>query len=111
MFAFNKKHRLICKPDYDNVFKCAKKITNTEFIVLYKENNKGFARLGLALSKKNISLAYQRNRVKRLLRENFRKQLLPAVDIIFLAKHGVSNCNNKLLVTNLHLIWNKLHQS
>ena len=37
-----------------------------------KANNLEFARLGLTVSKRNVRLAVDRNRVKRLLREWFR---------------------------------------
>ncbi len=90
MFVFKKTQRLLKKNEYDHVFEQAKKIVTTEFIILYRENNLGYARLGLALSKKMIAKAHDRNRIKRLIREGFRKARLPAVDMIFLARHGVS---------------------
>lgn len=108
MFAFKKTQRLLKKTDYDHVFDQAKKIVTTEFIVLYRDNNLGYARLGLALSKKMIAKAHDRNRIKRVLREGFRQTILPAVDMIFLARQGVakqttSGINNKLSKT-----WEKI---
>ncbi len=108
MFCFTKIRRLLCKKDYDYVFKKSTKAVTVGFIVLYRPNDLGVARLGLALSKKHIAKACQRNRIKRLLRESFRQQSLPAMDIIFLARSGVAKIDNKSLVINICSIWDVL---
>lgn len=108
MNCFDKKRRLLKKSDYDFVFAQAKKMVTPEFIILHRENIMGHARLGLALSKKSIPKAHDRNRIKRLLRETFRTTRLPAIDLIFLARQGVANVENKILIARLGMIWNKL---
>lgn len=108
MFAFKKTQRLLKKIDYDQVFEQAKKIVTTEFILLYRENNLGYARLGLALSKKMIAKAHDRNRIKRLLREGFRQSCLPAVDMVFLARQGIAKQTNSGLNIKLSKTWEKL---
>lgn len=108
MNCFDKTRRLLKKNDFQAVFNQANKTVTSEFIVLYKANSLGYARLGLALSKKMIPQASQRNRVKRLLRESFRIRELPAIDIIFLARHGIAGVENKLITARLGLLWNKL---
>ncbi|KTD62422.1 ribonuclease P protein component [Legionella shakespearei] len=108
MFAFKKTQRLLTKIEYDLVFQQAKKIVTTEFILLFRENNLGHARLGLALSKKMIAKAHDRNRIKRLMREGFRQAQLPAVDMIFLARQGIAKQTNSGLTTQLSKTWEKL---
>jgi ribonuclease P protein component len=108
VFSFNKAQRLLKKSDYDHVFVQAKKIVTTDFVLLCRENNIGYARLGLALSKKMIAKAHDRNRIKRLLRECFRQTQLPAVDIIFLARSGVAQQTNLGINTRLSKTWEKL---
>lgn len=108
MFSFKKTQRLLDKKQYDQVFSQAVKINTTEFIVLFKKNTLGYARLGLAISKKMIAKAHNRNRIKRLLRESFRQSQLPAVDIIFLAKKGVAERSNLGISTSLNKTWDKL---
>lgn len=108
MFAFKKTQRLLTKIDYNHVFAQAKKIVTPEFIILYRENNRGYARLGLALSKKMIAKAHDRNRIKRLLRESFRKEELPAVDMVFLARQGVAKQTNADIYARLGKTWKKL---
>lgn len=111
MYKFKKTQRLLNKSDYDQVFKVAKKLASPEFIVLFRKNEFGYARLGLALSKKMIAKAHDRNRVKRLIREGFRQMPLPAVDVIFLARQGVAKQPNVIINTQLGKTWEKLRQN
>lgn len=108
MYGFDKKRRLLKKIDYDNVFSQALKIVTSEFIVLYRKNLVGHARIGLALSKKTIAKSHDRNRVKRLLRETFRIRRLPAVDIVVLSRRGVAKVDNSTINIKLGNIWDKL---
>lgn len=108
MFAFKKTQRLLTKNDYNHVFEQAKKIVTSEFIVLFRENNLGYARLGLALSKKVIAKAHDRNRIKRLLRESFRQNELPAVDVVFLARQGVAKQTNANINARMGKTWKKI---
>lgn len=108
MFVFKKTQRLLTKADYNHVFEQAKKIVSSEFIVLFRENNLGYARLGLAISKKMIAKAHERNRIKRLLREDFRQKDLPAVDVIFLARQGLAKQTNAKINAGLGRTWKKL---
>ena len=108
MFAFKKTQRLLKKIDYDHVFEQAKKIVTSEFILLYRENNLGYPRLGLAISKKSIAKAHDRNRIKRLLRESFRQTQLPALDMIFLAKQGAGKQSNSGINFKLSKTWEQL---
>ena len=108
VYGFDKARRLLKKIDYDHVFSQATKVVTPEFIVLYRKNSVGNARLGLALSKKTIAKAHDRNRIKRLLRETFRIRQLPAVDIIILTRRGVANVDNPMINIKLGSIWDKL---
>ncbi|PJE07477.1 MULTISPECIES: ribonuclease P protein component [Legionella] len=108
MDCFDKTRRLLQKSDYDHVFAQAKKLVTPEFIVLCRINALGNARLGLAISKRMIPKAHDRNRMKRLIRETFRTTRLPAMDVIFLARHGLAEKENKTIIAGLGKIWDKL---
>lgn len=109
MYCFKKAHRLLKKLDYDHVFEQAKKLGTSDFTFLCRDNQMGHARLGLAISKKIIAKAHDRNRIKRALRETFRlNKHLPAVDIIILARPGVVRVNHSDLVAKLVNTWSKL---
>lgn len=108
MNKFPRSRRLLSKEEYDKVFSKPQKIITPEFIILYCANTLGFSRLGLAISKKSIAKAHDRNRIKRLLRETFRVALLPAIDIVILAKKSVVEMQNATVILNLNKAWNKL---
>lgn len=108
MYCFDKTRRLLKKSEFDHVFQQAEKVVTSDFIVLYRTNTIGHARLGLALSKKIIPKAHDRNRVKRMLRETFRTQRLPAIDIIVLGRHGVAKVQNSIVNARLGKAWDKL---
>lgn len=99
---------MLKKNDYDRVFKNSKKIATNGYVILYKENDLSYPRLGLALSKKMISKAHDRNRVKRIVRESFRLAKLPPVDLVVLAKPGLSMQRNHDINIKLNSTWEKI---
>lgn len=70
-YSFPKCERLLSRVDFVNLNRLGKKIHTKHFLVIIKENDTGFLRLGITVTKK-IGNAVKRNRVKRLLREYFR---------------------------------------
>lgn len=63
------------------------KFATRGILVVWQENNLAYARLGVTVSKK-VGCAVTRNRVKRFVRETFRKNrlLIPAVDLNVIAR-------------------------
>ncbi|QBS12321.1 ribonuclease P protein component [Legionella geestiana] len=109
MSTFGKSRRLLIKRDFDTVFADAKKLVNSEFVVLYRENMLGRARLGMAISKKMLARAHERNRIKRLVREAFREASLPPIDLIFLARSGLGVVENRAISAGLGKLWKTLN--
>lgn len=71
--GFSKKERLKKDKDFQVVFKEGQKLwINSALLIIYKPNNLNYRRLGIVVSKK-IKKATQRNKVKRWIRELFRK--------------------------------------
>jgi ribonuclease P protein component len=109
VYKFNKTKRLLAKKDYDVVFKGPRKIVTEHFIILYRENSISQARLGIALAKKIVKKACNRNRIRRVLREAFRtKTNFKPVDIVFLGKVGLADLDNSTLRKNLEIALGKL---
>ena len=65
--------------------------------------------MGLVVGKKNVPTAVGRNRVKRVVRETFRKTSLPvALDIVFLARKDADKLSTDEMTTLLLQTWAKL---
>ena len=80
--------------------------------VLAAPNTLGFARLGLALSRKAMPLAVNRNRVKRLVRESFRSQQahLGGIDLVVVGRRGLDQLENRDIRESLTKHWTRLSQ-
>ena len=78
--------------------------------LLAKSNGTQTARLGLVVGKKQIKLAVNRGRVKRLVRESFRhhKKLLTGLDIVVIVKHMAMRENNQEIFRRLQRHWQNL---
>lgn len=70
---FPKEHRLLSSPDFNYLKKGAQSIRMPYLRAFYKPTMKDAAhsRVGLAISKK-VGKAHRRNRLKRILREEYR---------------------------------------
>ncbi len=79
-------------------------------LVLYRSNDLGFARLGLIVSKKCEKRAVGRNRLKRLIRESFRKnqEFIVSLDIIVIARKGLAKEDNNKIFIDLEKHWQRL---
>jgi ribonuclease P protein component len=66
-------------------------------------------RLGLAISRRQLPRAVDRNRIKRLARESFRqREGLPGVDVVLMAARPARGRNNAQLRAALDMLWNQL---
>ena len=81
--------RLRSKADFTRVFKQGTRVDGAWFVLLGLPNQLGFSRVGLAVGRR-VGRAVQRNRIKRLLREAFRRNKSGrAVDVVLVAKPGL----------------------
>lgn len=99
--AFGKSLRLLCSSDFQAVFDDAPiRASHQFFLILARPNGLDHPRLGLVVAKKHLSLAVQRNRIKRLVRETFRQQQnqLIGLDMIVLSRKGLADMDNREFV-------------
>jgi len=101
---------LLSAADFAGVFKKPVKSTDKCFLVLGRANQQDEPRLGLAIAKKHVKLAVDRNRVKRVIRDSFRhhRKLLKGLDLVVLAKAGTADLSNKQLFSSLEIHWKRL---
>ena len=101
---------MLTQQTFQHVFdKASYRVSHRHFLILARSNDSKQARLGLVMGKKNIRLAVDRNRVKRIARESFRRHHanLPALDIIVIARRGLGDLD-KNIATMLSDAWLKL---
>lgn len=86
-FQFGKQRKLLKRAEFNHVFQNGKRFSTPGFVLIYIKNTFGFARLGFVISKKNIPKAHDRNRIRRVVKESFRKNPnIAGYDVVFLAK-------------------------
>ena len=108
---FGRKSRLLTAADYKAVFgKAEIKVSCPQLLILATKSGYETPRLGLVIAKKHVRQAVQRNRLKRLIRESFRKhqQLLIEVDIVILARPGADTLENNVFTTLIEKLWQDL---
>ncbi len=87
---FPKTARLRRRSEFLKLSRVGKKLHASHFVVLSKTNDKGENRLGVTVSAR-VGNAVVRNRIKRRLREFFRRhscKLSSAQDIVIIARKG-----------------------
>lgn len=97
--SFSKDKRLLKGQEFQCVFnETTFKIHQSHLLFFVKLQPQTFScRLGLAITKKKIKRANERNRVKRLIRENFRlnQQIFTKnIDIVVIVKQNTSMLSN-----------------
>ncbi len=107
---FGRSLRLLKPAEFKQVFSRARKSTDENFTVLFIDNCLAHPRLGLAIAKKQVKSAVVRNRIKRIVRENFRRYqaVLPALDIVVLARRDIAENGKRKLHRSLQMHWSRL---
>ena len=107
---FTRKDRLLSSSDFQQVFKNnSLRVSNRDVLVLAMLNGNQNSRLGLVIGKKNVPSAVGRNRVKRAVRETFRKNTFKIpLDIVVLARQGVGILSSEQLNLLLNRSWCRL---
>jgi ribonuclease P protein component len=96
--------------EFDNVFKQGQRSADRYFTILFQPNTLNHPRLGFAISKQKVRLAVGRNRLRRLVRESFRKRVtgLPPVDVVVLAREATGSAPNGDIVSSLERHWARI---
>lgn len=102
-FGFSRDKRLLTSKDYKQVFDQAKRIGNPHWTVYGWRHQQPKAQMGLAIAKKTLRRAHERNRLKRLARETFRHMHinLSGVSLIVMAGKAAETADNATLVAQL----------
>ena len=109
-FDFPSRVRLKKPIQFKYVFDLPIRSTDRYFTVLARTNKLNFSRLGLAIAKKNVKKSTDRNKIKRMIRENFRREqhFLGAIDFVVLTRYQTSKATMKQLEVSLEKHWQNL---
>ncbi|HCF6256340.1 TPA: ribonuclease P protein component [Pseudomonas aeruginosa] len=108
---FDRDKRLLTARQFSAVFDSPTgKVPGKHVLLLARENGLDHPRLGLVIGKKNVKLAVQRNRLKRLIRESFRhnQETLAGWDIVVIARKGLGELENSELHQQFGKLWKRL---
>ena len=107
---FPRRARLLKPAQFKAVFARGLRVHERGLTAIAAANDVGQPRLGLAISKKAVALAVERNRIKRQIRESFRlnQQRLPSADLVVLVKPGARTPPSAQLGQNLERLWTRI---
>lgn len=97
--AFTRRVRLTTPADFQRTLKHGRRIHVELLMAVVHHSTAAMPRLGLAIVKRHVRRAHERNRIKRLAREVFRHEQisLPSVDCVLMVKAGVEQLTNSEL--------------
>lgn len=98
------------KAGFDLVMKKGVKVVTPFFVFLYHRNTEGPNQLGLIIAKKNIPLAVQRNRYRRISKESFRlnQHTFVHTKIVVIVRRVANPPSNAELHACLAKFWSQL---
>ncbi len=101
---------MLTPAQFKSVFTNPIKASSAEITLLAIPNEENHPRIGLTVAKRFVKRANQRNRIKRVIRDNFRlhQHDLPPVDIVVLVRNGVLEMENEQLHKLIEKLWRKL---
>jgi ribonuclease P protein component len=111
--GFTRQQRLLKASEFEAVYARRRRVSDVCFAVNFMPNQLGHARLGLSIGAKAVGNAVARNRVKRAVRESFRKAAgdLGGVDLVVGARNGARTAHNARLRESLDGLWKQVQQS
>ncbi|MCP3687846.1 MAG: ribonuclease P protein component [Gammaproteobacteria bacterium] len=108
--AFPRRSRLTRAVDFRQVFRKNYRLGDDGITILLGKLPGSTARIGFAIARKQIPKAVQRNRLKRIFRESFRRNhhRLPARDLVIMVRKPILNVEPALLKGCLEKHWNSV---
>ncbi len=109
-FSFKKKDRILKRREFLLLKRSGKKIYNNNFIGIYSDGRYRKSRIGITVSKK-LGNAVKRNRIKRLIREQFRMnrdKIAKYKDINVIAKKKAGEISTDMVFKSIDGLMKKI---
>ncbi|MDI3260567.1 MAG: ribonuclease P protein component [Sinobacteraceae bacterium] len=105
-----RRARMLKPAEFKQAFAEGARIVRPPLAVAYRRNPLGQPRIGLAIARKTVAKAVARNRIKRVIREEFRlhQERLPALDLVFYVPPGSARLDAASIRAALERIWSRL---
>ena len=112
---FSRRSRLLKPAEFKLVFQDPIRSGDEYFRILARDNGMHCHRLGMAVSKKNCARAVDRNRIRRVVRENFRTRMVgqmvgDSLDFVVMPTTNAVKQNNKVLSDSISSHWQRLNR-
>ena len=105
---FRKNEHILKTKDFAHVYKKGRQFKKDSLILYVLPNTFGYNRIGFSIGSRNIKLSTRRNRIRRLLREAFRRrknELRRGHDLVFIAKKDLGA---RVFYKDIELVFLKL---
>ena len=109
--GFPKGCRLLSETEFTPVFSQPDFRVSSRFLLLLaRASDLPQGRLGIVVGKKNVARSVQRNRIKRIIRESFRRRKsdFGTIDLVVLARKGLHSFDNCDIQAQLHSLFDEL---
>jgi ribonuclease P protein component len=105
-----RRARLLKPAQFKQAFSEGARLSRPPLAVAYRRNQLGYPRLGLAIARKAAAKAVVRNRIKRVIREEFRlhQHRLPMLDLVFYLVPGDPRRDPEAIRSALEYLWARL---
>ena len=113
-YTFPRNVRLLSSRDFQAVFRDnSSRLSDQNWTLLARQNTFDYARLGMAISKRVLNRAVDRNRIKRIVRESFRGHQIDlcGLDVVVMCKGDVKQMGNMELFDSLNGLWMQVKNS
>lgn len=93
-FRLSPERRIKKRADYERVQQRGRRVSCHHFVVLFQGSLSGGSRLGVTITRKVDPRATARNRLRRRVRELFRKnfpRILAPLDFVVIARNGATS--------------------
>ena len=103
-------YRLQKTDEFSSVFAFRRAVKGRLLIVHYRPNELDTARLGVVVAKRFAKRAHQRNLVKRIVREQFRRRraTLPALDLIVRLNAPIAGATRAMINDDVTQLFDRL---
>ena len=107
LLGLSKSRRLRSGPELRDIGRTGRRIRDNLFSVHTRVNSLGHARLGITVSRRVSTKAVVRNRIKRCIRESFRRTqgMLDALDLVVIAQPAAGTAAPATLRESLQRHW------